>query len=154
MEKVLRPERLDVDPSTPEAAEEWRHWKATFTNFVDSLPLEGLNKRNVLINFVSPKIFRIISEINEYDSALESLETQFVKPRSEVYARHKLATRNQSTLESVDKFLQPLKHLSTDCNFIAVNEIEHRNQYTRDSFVRRLSSDWIRQRLLESRQLS
>ena len=41
MEKVLRPERLDADPSTATAAREWLHWKATFTNFLDSLPQTG-----------------------------------------------------------------------------------------------------------------
>ena len=84
---------------------------------------------------------------------LTILESQFVKPRNEVYARHKLVTRNQSSAETVDEFLQVLKTLSADCNFREVTADEHRKQYIRDAFVRGLRSDWIRQRLLESREL-
>ena len=153
MDKVLRPERLDTDPSSAEAAQEWSHWKATFTNFLTSLPQENLNKRNVLINYVSPRIFSLIAATENYDRSIEILENQFVKPKNEVYSRHKLATRNQSATETVDEFLQALKTLSVDCNFQAVTADQHRQQYIRDAFVRGLRSDWIRQRLLESRDL-
>ena len=129
MEKVLRPERLDADPSSAEAAQEWTHWKATFTNFLATLPEENLNKRSVLINFVSPKIFSFIAETENYDRAMTILESQFIKPRNEVNARHKLATRIQSPAETVDEFLQVLKTLSADCNFREVTADEHRKQY-------------------------
>ena len=42
MEKVLRPERLDADPNTATAAQEWLHWKITFTKFFDSLPQDRM----------------------------------------------------------------------------------------------------------------
>ena len=45
MDKVLRPERLDIDPNDKDAFQEWNHWKVTFQNFVSSLPQEGLNKK-------------------------------------------------------------------------------------------------------------
>ena len=73
--------------------------------------------------------------------------------KNETFARHKLATRNQSSVETIDEFLQALKTLSADCNFRQVTADEHRKQYIRDAFVRGLRSDWIRQRLLESRDL-
>ena len=153
MDKVLRPERLDSDPNLAEVTLAWYHWKSTFTNFLTTLPQENLNKRNVLINFVSPKIFSLIAETNDYERAMELLQNHFVKPKNETFARHKLATRNQSSVETIDEFLQALKTLSADCNFRQVTADEHRKQYIRDAFVRGLRSDWIRQRLLESRDL-
>ncbi|XP_064103977.1 uncharacterized protein LOC135213780 [Macrobrachium nipponense] len=35
MERVLKPAHLDVDPSSPTAAKEWRHWHRTFVNFIE-----------------------------------------------------------------------------------------------------------------------
>ena len=81
MDKVLRPERLDSDPNLAEATLAWYHWKSTFTNFLTTLPQENLNKRNVLINFVSPKIFSLIAETNDYERAVEVLQNHFVKPK-------------------------------------------------------------------------
>ena len=153
MDKVLRPERLSCDPSEPESAQEWIHWKATFVNFLSTLPQENLNRKGVLINFVSPRNFRYIEDADTYEVALEALEKQFIKPKNEVYARHKLASRNQSLTESVDEFLQALKILGKDCAFQAVDAAQHRDLYIRDAFVRGLHSDWIRQRLLENRNL-
>ena len=141
MDKVLRPERLDSDPNLAEATLAWYHWKSTFTNFLTTLPQENLNKRNVLINLVSPKIFSLIAETNDYERAMEVLQNHFVKPKNETFARHKLATRNQSSVETIDEFLQALKTLSADCNFPQVTADEHRKPYIRDAFVRGLRSD-------------
>ena len=35
MEKYLKPERLELDPSNPKAADTWRHWKMTFNIFLE-----------------------------------------------------------------------------------------------------------------------
>ena len=127
MEKVLRPERLDADTSTATAAQERLHWKATFTNFLNSLPQDDLNKTNGLINFVSPRIFSLIAEIENFDATIRILKHRFVKPKNEVYARHKLATRKQLSTETMDEFLQAIKTLSVDCNFQQVGTEEHAN---------------------------
>jgi hypothetical protein len=34
MEKVLKPTRLDLDVSAPNAAKHWKHWRKTFENFI------------------------------------------------------------------------------------------------------------------------
>ncbi|XP_069977729.1 uncharacterized protein [Penaeus vannamei] len=82
-------------------AQEWRHWLQTKT-FIAVLPQENLNKLGLLINFVSPKIYESISECTTYDDALTTLQSQFVKPTNEVFARHRLATRRQEPGESLD----------------------------------------------------
>ena len=109
MDKVLRPERLETDPSSNTAAKEWLHWKRTFENFMAVLPQEDLNKLAVLANYVSSSIFQYIEDCTEYDTAIEMLQVVFAKPRNEIFARHLLATRRQALAETLDEYLQALK---------------------------------------------
>ena len=53
MEKVLKPERFDINPTAPNAAKLWRHWLALFENFLAVIESENLNKLTVLANYVS-----------------------------------------------------------------------------------------------------
>ena len=153
MERLLKPERLDCDSNSPTAAQEWRHWLQTFRTFIAALPQENLNKLGLLINFVSPKIYESISECTIYDDALTTLQSQFVKPTNEVFARHRLATRRQEPGESLDEYFRALKILSKVCNFKAVTATQHCEEYIRDAFISGLQSPAIRQRLLENKTL-
>ena len=45
--------------------------------------------------------------------------------------------------ESIDTYLQILKHLSKDCNFTAVTAEQHRQSYIRDAFINGLYSKEI-----------
>ena len=100
MDKVLRPERLETDPSSNVAAKEWLHWKRTFENFLLVLPQTDLNKLNVLANYVSPSIFQHIEDCTEYEAAMEILSALFVKPKNEIFAHRILATRCQQPTET------------------------------------------------------
>ena len=121
MERILRPERFDTDPSSSTAAQEWKHWFKTFENFVQSLSTAGPNKLSLLTNYVSARIYETISECTTYESAIDNLKSQYVKPTNEVFARHRLATRCQQSGESLEEYLQVLKTLSKDCGFKAVS---------------------------------
>ena len=58
MDRLLRPDRFDTEPSAPGATKKWLHWYRTFLNFTDSLtPDQKNNKLNLLSNFVSPVVF-------------------------------------------------------------------------------------------------
>lgn len=153
MERLLRPERLDCDPSSPTAAQEWKHWLKTFDNFLRALPQEDLDRLSLLTNFISPRIYETISECNTYNDAISTLRAQYVKPTNEVFARHRLATRRQQVGESLDEYLQVLKILSKDCNFQAVTATQHCEEFIRDAFISGLHSSLIRQRLLENKTL-
>ena len=149
MERALRPERFESVPNTAISAKEFSHWLRTFENFVGVLPQDGLNKLNVLINFLSPSVFDYISECNDYKEAIDLLKGIYIKPVNEVFARHLLSSRKQRSGESLDEYLQNLKVLSKECNFKAVDAIEHKEQYIRDAFIAGIQSNQIRQRLLE-----
>ena len=38
MNKLMKPERLSLDPNSPIAAKEWRHWRRTFENYLAAFP--------------------------------------------------------------------------------------------------------------------
>ncbi len=150
MDKLLRPSRLDTDPGSSAAEKDWVHWVRTFKNFISVLPAEGLNKLQVLTNYVSPRIFEYIGNCDSYDDALATLKSLYIKPTNEMFARHMLATRRQQSGETLDGFLQALKTLGKDCNFKDVTATVYRDEAVRDAFIRGLQSNSIRQRLLES----
>ena len=81
------------------------------------------------------------------------LEEIFEKPKNSVFCRHLLATRRQQTDDSVDQYLQSLKRLAKDCDFQAVTATQARDEYIRDAFINGLTSNYIRQRLLENKTL-
>ncbi|KRY04201.1 hypothetical protein T12_5208, partial [Trichinella patagoniensis] len=116
MDRFLKPERLDVDPSSPTSSEQWKHWLATFENFLTALPQENLDKKSLLVNFVSPRIYSSIAGSCTYEDVIQSLKSIFEKPVNEIYARHLLATRKQLQGESLDEFLRALNALAVACD--------------------------------------
>ena len=153
MDRFLKPARLDTDPSSSTAEKDWLHWIRTFENFVSALPVEGLNKLQVLTNYVSPQIFEYIGHCDRYQEAIDTLRALYIKPTNEVFARHLLATRRQKSGETMDEFLQVLKALAKDCKFKDVTAAVYRDEAVRDAFIAGLQSNTIRQRLLENTTL-
>lgn len=156
MERYLRPERLETDPNSSDAAKSWSHWLRTFENFVGSLQLnlEGLDKLATLFNFIGPSIYEYIAECTSYETAIDTLKSIYVKPKNEIFARHVLSTSKQEPGQPLDQFLQRLKMLSKDCNFKLVSADQCRDEAIRDAFISGLQSNAIRQRLLESTTLT
>lgn len=156
MERYLKPERFEADPLAGQNhQQQWLHWKKTFQNFLEvSKVTEDEYKHRLLINFVSPNIYEYIANANSYESAILALEALFVKPKSEIFARHKLASRKQQPEETIDQYLESLKLLSKECSFKAVTGDEYERDFIRDSFIAGLASPVIRQRLLEHMTLT
>lgn len=153
MDRLLRPNRLDLDPNSPTASKEWKHWRRTFTNFIEECGEDAPDKFRTLVNCVSHNVFDYIEECTDYESAIDTLQKLYVKTPNEVFARHLLATRRQQPGESLDEYLQELRKLSKDCNLKAVTAEQYREELIRDSFINGISSPLIRQRLLENRTL-
>ncbi|XP_029643460.1 uncharacterized protein LOC115217881 [Octopus sinensis] len=55
--------------------------------------------------------------------------------------------------ESLEQYLNELKILAKDCDFIAVNAEQHRYEIIQDAFINGLISNQIRQRLLENKSV-
>jgi hypothetical protein len=155
MERYMKPERLSLDPNSEDAELNWKHWHKTFTNFLSKLKDVGNDdKLAILINYLSPDIYRHVSEAKGFDAAIETLKKLYVKPKNETFARHLLATRKQGAGENIDQFYRALLILSKDCEFKSVTAEEHCSGFVRDSFISGLTSTYIRQRLLESNSIS
>jgi hypothetical protein len=148
MERFLKPERFDADPNSSTASKEWLHWKRTFINFLTAVNSLTPDKLNTLINYVSPSVYQYIADCSDYDDALRTLEELYIKPKNEIFARHLLFTRRQENGETLDQYLQQLKHLSKDCNYQAVTAERYRDDSIRDAFINGIQSTNIRQRLL------
>ena len=149
MDRHLRPERLDTDPTSVDASKHWRHWFRTFENFVSALGDQNPDKLSTLINFVSPTIYELIADCDDYDSAIQILESTFDKPANEIFLRHQLSTCRQEPGQTLDQYLQKLRTLAKNCNFTQVSAEQHKEEAIRDAFISGLLSSSIRQRLLE-----
>ena len=59
MEKVLRPERLDIDPGSLTVTDEFNHWLAAFGHYLAALTVSELQFHwlRILTNLVSPKVY-------------------------------------------------------------------------------------------------
>ena len=147
MEKLLQPERFNVDSNAPNSAKAWTHWYKTFDNFMESLT--DPNKLKLLTNFISPDIYAYIMGCTTFEQAINILKNIYVKPKNEIFARHVLAIRYQQHGESMDSYFQELLSLAKDCNFVAVNAATYADESICDSFISGIQSPLIRQRLLE-----
>ena len=106
-----------------------------------------------MINFIDANVYSYVTECTTYADALNKLECAYVKPVNEIYARHRLNTSRQNEGESLEDFLQRLKILSNDCNFVDVTASQCKEAAIRDAFITGLGSPYIRQRLLEDNEL-
>ena len=158
MDKLLRPDKLSTLHTEVDALKKWKYWRKCFENFLSSItpPTEGtLNKLALLTNFVEPDVFEYFSEETTYDAAMGVLNKLYEKPVNEIYARHMLATAKQESSETLDCFLQRLKVLSKMCQFkLPTTALLYEEEYIRDAFITGLSSQKIRERLLEEKLLS
>ena len=151
MEKVLKPQRLDIDATTPDAASIYRFWKINLENLITSSFADKTEqeKHRILVQFLTHKTYPLIEDTTTYTTAIELLDKQFDKKKNECYARHLLYSRKQKPEESVDEYLTALKVLAKDCSYAAVDAKNHQDQAIRDAFINGIKSQAIRQRILE-----
>ena len=155
MDKFLRPRTLEINPESPNAADEWEMWLNNFNEFFKSIDATLSPDKLVLMKaHVSCSIYKLIKHTTTFSDALAILNVRFIKPRSEVFARYRLATCRQQPGENLDQFLDNLKGLSHDCNFSTSSAEIICEQAIRDAFIAGMASNAIRQRLLENLTLN
>lgn len=75
MDKLLRPENLEVEPCLSDALQQWTHWIRSFENFIEAAKAtEEKDRLNLLINYVSPTIYGYISDCSTYEKAIDILK--------------------------------------------------------------------------------
>ncbi|XP_059822040.1 uncharacterized protein LOC132392217 [Hypanus sabinus] len=155
METVLRSERLDLDPQDPEAALAFEHWLACFQSYLAELrATDPAVMYRILFSRVTPKVYSIIQDLPTYEGALDALKRQYLWPVNTVYARHRLATRQQRPGESSTGFLRALQTLVRACDCKTLTAEQHAELLVRGAFVMGLRSVYVRQRLMEHSDLT
>ena len=150
MSKILKPSRLDLDHNAPNASKEWKHWRKTFENFIAECGEDAPDKFRSIINCVSASVYEYVEDCTTYDEVINTLVGLYVKTPNETFVRHQLLARHQNPNESLDSFLQELRKLSKNCNYTNVTAAQYREEQIRDAFISGISSNYIRQRLLEN----
>lgn len=154
--RYLRPERFEVEPSAAGSDLRWTHWRYTFENFLSEQASSATEviKLKLLANHVSPTIFNIIRECSKYSAAIKLLNDTFEKRKNITLARHQLTCRKQQPGESVAEYCRALTSLAYDCHYKAVTAEEHQSESIRGAFIAGLSTQRIRERLLEKSEMT
>ena len=74
MSKLLKPERLNLDPQSPNAAKDWKYWFKTFENFIIMCGADAPDKHLSLINLISSDVYEYVEDCTDYDSVKNTLE--------------------------------------------------------------------------------
>nr|XP_027208521.1 uncharacterized protein LOC113802191 [Penaeus vannamei] len=77
----------------PMSAQEWRHWLQTFKTFIAVLPQENLKSSDFSSILCRQRFMNF--RVHYLRRRLNCIQSQFVKPSNEVFARHRLAARRQ-----------------------------------------------------------
>ena len=105
----MKPDKLSLDPSSPDAAKHWKHWRRTLENYLDSAlgaEQEGRDaaKFRVLINCVDFRVYDYIESCNSYETAITTLANLYVKTPNAFFSRHLLATAKQKPGQTIREF--------------------------------------------------
>ena len=94
MEKLLKPPRLGIDPNSPSASKEWKHWVRRFRNYVRGFVVSMSNeeaeeyKLGALVNFAETAVYEHFDECQSYTEAEVILEDLYIKEPSEICFAH------------------------------------------------------------------
>ncbi|XP_069768376.1 uncharacterized protein [Narcine bancroftii] len=150
MERLTRPEKLDIDPQSATAFKAFKFWLLNFENFLRFIQVEEDNQRlTALLSMVSLRVYENIQDETTYTAAIKVLKGLYDQPVNRVHARLVLASRKQQPGESSRAYLQVLKALGKDCNCVDKTAAEITSDLVRDAYVAGLRSNEVRLRLLE-----
>ena len=147
----MRPERFETEPNAPNAEKLYKHWKLTFINYLETAITAGegnndnqtnINRKKLfaLISTVSADVFDIVSDTDNFDTAIQALDNAYIKPMNIVYNRHQLITCKQDPTQTIDNYMQELERISKTCNFEAVTAEQSKQQYVSDAFINGINS--------------
>ena len=87
MEAYLKPARLNTDPASPQASQEWNHWIMTFDHFLIAAKAESdEDKYRLLMNFITPTVHSYVSEKKTYTAVIQALRNLYDKTPNPIYA--------------------------------------------------------------------
>ena len=90
MDKILKPDKLSIDPNSSTASKQWRHWIRTFKSYISRFVDNGSEDSNgdklaALISCATPDVFEYIDSCETYDEAEAVLQRLYVKQPNEIF---------------------------------------------------------------------
>src|SRR5678816_3721593 len=87
MLRGLRPDRLEIHPSSPEAPKIFKHWLYIFERYKESIASDSEScNLGLLANSLSSDNFEVVSDCSRYSDAIKKLKDLFIKTPNEVVA--------------------------------------------------------------------
>jgi len=130
--QLLRPRELHIEPEQPDAASVFNFWLRAVEDFISTVQElrrdddPEVVKKRIIINCLSPAVYPHVEEAETYDMIVQILKTLYVQKKNNVYVRHLLVSRRQSSDESISEFLHVLKGFAKDCSFSDVTTDRYR----------------------------
>ena len=89
---MVKPKDLDVLPTDSNAASVFKYWIATFESFLQAVetgqaaidPSVKVNRRGLLVNFLTPSVYLYIEDCETYEAAVAELKRVYVKTKNNV----------------------------------------------------------------------
>ena len=147
-------DKLVIDTSNQDTTRQYLFWKAQFNNYCNYTGASDEERLGISVGKIEVNVYDYIEGIDNINDALVRLDEVFKKKTNEVFARHVLNSTRQNAGEPTREFAMRLELLARDCNYQAVSVLEHRNQATLVAFISGLDNPKIRQRLLETEDLT
>ena len=104
MSKALKPLRLDLDPNSPNAAKQWKHWKRTFDNFKEEWGDTAPDRFRSIVNLFSAEVFDYVEECETYDAVIETLDRLYVKKPNKILLAAILLHENNNWVNPLTNF--------------------------------------------------
>ncbi|XP_069769692.1 uncharacterized protein [Narcine bancroftii] len=105
--KLLRSERLEIDPRSPEASDKFELWLRCFNVFLQAsttIVQSDADKLHLLFSRVGHRIYPIVRDCETFTEAIDILKAQYLAQVNEVDARNVLAMLKQQPGESIDDY--------------------------------------------------
>ena len=99
MDRQFRATKLELHPEEEEAKQIYDSWLRTFDIFWTDVTAaaedaENVNKLELLINFLTHRIFTFFSDATTYAEARTPLDNAYRKRKSNIFAHQLLKSRN------------------------------------------------------------
>ena len=158
MDRLLRPDKLEMLAKDPDAAKAFEYWFKTSESFLSAVTSvtdkkEVVNRLALLTNYLSPQTYAYISEATECEEAVRLLCSSYQKKNNVTFACPVLMTRPHAQNEIISQYVHALHGLAKECSFQAVSAEKYKDEMTKDAFINGLQSNKIRKRLLEEQTL-
>ena len=141
-----------VEPTS--IAPRWQRWKRAFELFIVGKGItDKTQKRALLLHCAGMDVQDIFDtlpnngEDNDYDKAIEVLDTYFNPATNVPYERHMFRRMMQEENETIDQFVTRLKQKSVSCDYG-----EACDEFIRDQVIDKCRSVALRRKLLEKGQ--